>query len=244
MSDQLEQSPISDDDNNLVDSQEMEDLSEEQSKFLISLGWLEIVIQLSLSIYWRIYLETWPLRSRERELINYSNLISCGDNFGLGKPNMGQFGLRGSDPGCIRIFQVIITSLYHLLALTSFKFLPCRDQFYMQFFKSAFPDSDFSQLVETDDEDVMGANIQALIDMLSQKVLMYDLEHIKGDQIVAGNPEHCINLLQLAKEFSCMMKSNSNELGGNQMQGEDDEDEEGDSGVDYENQDDLNEMQQ
>ena len=157
---------------------------------------------------------------------------------------MGQFGLRGSDPGCIRIFQVIITSLYHLLALTSFKFLPCRDQFYMQFFKSAFPDSDFSQLVETDDEDVMGANIQALIDMLSQKVLMYDLEHIKGDQIVAGNPEHCINLLQLAKEFSCMMKSNSNELGGNQMQGEDNKDEEGDHGVDYENQDDLDEMQQ
>ena len=38
MSDQLEQSPISDDDNNLVDSQEMEDLSEEQSKCLIGLG--------------------------------------------------------------------------------------------------------------------------------------------------------------------------------------------------------------
>jgi len=56
-----------------------------------------------------------------------------------------------------------------------------RDQFYMQFFMSAFPDSDFSQLVETDDEDVMGDNIQALIDMLSQKILMYDLEHIKGD---------------------------------------------------------------
>jgi len=29
----------------------------------------------------------------------------------------------------------------------------------MQFFMSAFPDSDFSQLVETDDEEVMGANI-------------------------------------------------------------------------------------
>ena len=114
----------------------------------------------------------------------------------------------------------------------------------MQFFMSAFPDSDFSQLVETDDEEVMGANIQALIDMLSQKILMYDLEHIKGDQIVAGNPEHCINLLQLAKEISCMMNSNSNELDANQLQGEDDEDEEGDSGVDYENQDDLNEMQQ
>lgn len=114
----------------------------------------------------------------------------------------------------------------------------------MQFFMSAFPDSDFTQLVETDDEEVMGANIQALIDMLSQKILMYDLEHIKGDQIVAGNPEHCINLLQLAKEISCMMNSNSNELDANQLQGEDDEDEEGDSGVDYENQDDLNEMQQ
>ena len=38
MSDQLEQSPISDDDNNLVDSQEMEDLSEEQSKLSFCLG--------------------------------------------------------------------------------------------------------------------------------------------------------------------------------------------------------------
>ena len=34
MSDQLEQSPMSDEDNQLVDSGEMEDLSEEQSKFL------------------------------------------------------------------------------------------------------------------------------------------------------------------------------------------------------------------
>ena len=33
MSDQLEQSPMSDEDGQLVDSQEMEDLSEEQSKF-------------------------------------------------------------------------------------------------------------------------------------------------------------------------------------------------------------------
>ena len=32
MSDQLEQSPMSDEDGQLVDSQEMEDLSEEQSK--------------------------------------------------------------------------------------------------------------------------------------------------------------------------------------------------------------------
>ena len=102
---------------------------------------------------------------------------------------------------------------------------------------SAFPDSDFSKLVlNTDDEEVMGSNIQELIDMLSQKILMYDLEHIKGDQIVQGNPEHCINLLQLAKEISCMMNSNSNELDGNQLGGEDDDDdgfgEEGDSNED------------
>jgi len=29
----------------------------------------------------------------------------------------------------------------------------------MQFFMSAFPDSDFSELVETDDEEVMAGNI-------------------------------------------------------------------------------------
>ena len=51
----------------------------------------------------------------------------------------------------------------------------------MQFFMRAFPDCDFSQLVETDDEEEMAANIQALIDMLSQTILMYDLEHIKGE---------------------------------------------------------------
>ena len=45
----------------------------------------------------------------------------------------------------------------------------------------AFPDNDFSQLKETDDENEMAGNIQALIDMLSQNILMYDLEHIKGD---------------------------------------------------------------
>ena len=46
---------------------------------------------------------------------------------------------------------------------------------------SALPDGDFSHLVETDDKDVMGANIQALIVMLSQKTLMKDLDQIKGD---------------------------------------------------------------
>lgn len=87
----------------------------------------------------------------------------------------------------------------------------------------------------------MGANIQALIDMLSQKILMYDLEHIKGEQIVAGNPEHCINLLQLAKEISCMMNSNSNELDPNQMQDDEDDDSQPE---DIEGQADLFNMQQ
>jgi hypothetical protein len=53
----------------------------------------------------------------------------------------------------------------------------------------------------------MAMNIQALIDLLSQDILKYDLGHIRGDEIVAGNPEHCINLLQLAKEISSMMAS-------------------------------------
>ena len=52
-------------------------------------------------------------------------------------------------------------------------------------------------------------NIQTLIDLLSQEILRYDLSHIRGDQIVSGNPEHCINLLQLAKEISCMMNTNT-----------------------------------
>lgn len=116
-----------------------------------------------------------------------------------------------------------------------------RDQFYIQFFMSAFPDSDFSQLLETDDEEEMAANIQALIDMLSQNILMYDLEHIKGDQIVGGNPEHCINLLQLAKEISCMMNSNSNELDPNQIQGDEDDDYDDEEGA---RRADLDTMQQ
>lgn len=54
----------------------------------------------------------------------------------------------------------------------------------------------------------MAENIQALIDLLSEEILKYDLSHIKGEEIVNGNPEHCINLLQLAKEISLMMQTN------------------------------------
>ena len=80
------------------------------------------------------------------------------------------------------------------------------DQFYIQFFESAFPDIDFSSLEEAQTEEEMAENIQALIDLLSEEILKYDLSHIRGDEIVNGNPEHCINLLQLAKEISCMMQ--------------------------------------
>ena len=114
MSDQLEQSPISDDDNNLVDSQEMEDLSEEQSKWLVCLRWLEIVIQLSGIICWRIYLELALYDLVIDYLPIIQILISCGDNFGLGKPNMGQYGLRRTHTGCIRIFQVILFFSYSI----------------------------------------------------------------------------------------------------------------------------------
>ena len=60
----------------------------------------------------------------------------------------------------------------------------------------------------------MAENIQALIDLLSEEILKYDLSHIRGEEIVSGNPEHCINLLQLAKEISYMMqgKQESNSM--------------------------------
>ena len=70
-------------------------------------------------------------------------------------------------------------------------------------------------------------NIQTLIDLLSQEILRYDLSHIRGDQIVSGNPEHCINLLQLAKEISCMMHTNTDPAGneGSGVKGEDEDNE-------------------
>ena len=104
------------------------------------------------------------------------------------------------------------------------------DTFYIQFFQSAFPDFDFSALENTDDEEQMAANIQSLIDLLSSKILMYDLGHIQGEEIVNGNPEHCINLLQLVKEISGMMNTNSNvQASGHMYDDGDDQDENQDS---------------
>lgn len=65
----------------------------------------------------------------------------------------------------------------------------------------AYPDFDFSSLLEDEDESIepekMAEAIQALIDLLGQEILNYDMSHIKGDEIINGNPEHCINLLQI-----------------------------------------------
>ena len=43
----------------------------------------------------------------------------------------------------------------------------------------------------------MAEAIQALINLLGEEILMYDMSQIRGDEIVNGNPEHCINLLQI-----------------------------------------------
>lgn len=52
----------------------------------------------------------------------------------------------------------------------------------------------------------MAENIQTLVDLLSQKILNVDLEHIKGEEIVNGNPQHAINLLQLIYQLSMGME--------------------------------------
>lgn len=74
----------------------------------------------------------------------------------------------------------------------------------------------------------MAENIQALIDLLGEQILKYDLSHIRGEEIVSGNPEHCINLLQLVQEISMMLEAKGDEEGGQQSQndayGEEDDD--------------------
>ena len=78
--------------------------------------------------------------------------------------------------------------------------------FYIQCFQMAYPDFDFSSLLEDDEEnedpEKMAECIQALVDLLSQEILMTDMGHIRGDEIINGNPEHCINLLQILQQIS------------------------------------------
>ena len=62
------------------------------------------------------------------------------------------------------------------------------------------------------DPEKMAECIQTLIDLLSQEILNFDMSHIRGDEIVSGNADHCINLLQILQQISQV----------NLMQGDDD----------------------
>ena len=72
-------------------------------------------------------------------------------------------------------------------------------QFYIQCFQMAYPEINFYSLLEGDDDEQdpekMAKCIQAIVDLLSEEILKFDMNHIRGDEIVNGNPEHCINLL-------------------------------------------------
>ena len=101
------------------------------------------------------------------------------------------------------------------------------DEFYIQFFQAAFPEIDFSQLTAGQDVAEMAENIQALIDLLGEQILKYDLSHIMGVEIVNGNPEHCINLLQLVQEISVMIQSKTGGVPGMQQHEEHEEEDGG-----------------
>ena len=72
-------------------------------------------------------------------------------------------------------------------------------QFYIRCFQMAYPAFDFSSLLDetenSEQPEKMAECIQALIDLLSQEILMFDMSHIRGDEIINGNADHCINLL-------------------------------------------------
>ena len=54
-------------------------------------------------------------------------------------------------------------------------------------------------------EEEVAENIQFLIDFLGQQVLKVDLSALSGLEIVCGNPEHCIRLLQLIQDITVLM---------------------------------------
>lgn len=70
----------------------------------------------------------------------------------------------------------------------------------------AYPEINFYSLLEGDDVDEdpekMAKCIQAIVDLLSEEILKFDMNHIRGEEIVNGNPEHCINLLQILQQIS------------------------------------------
>ena len=71
------------------------------------------------------------------------------------------------------------------------------DAFFLQYFDAAFPDLDFTELQAGQTEEEVGENIQALIDLLSEEIMRTDLSHVSGMEIACGNPDHCLELLQI-----------------------------------------------
>lgn len=64
-------------------------------------------------------------------------------------------------------------------------------------FQSLLDEVEQNQTVEK-----TGECIQQLIDLLSEEILLFDLSHISGIDIVQGNADHCINLLQILQQIS------------------------------------------
>ena len=60
----------------------------------------------------------------------------------------------------------------------------------------------------------MADNIQDLIDFLGEQVLKVDLSALSGVEIVCGNPEHCIRLLQLIQDLTQLMTEEEDDLEG------------------------------
>jgi len=51
----------------------------------------------------------------------------------------------------------------------------------------------------------VGENIQALIDLLAEEITKQDLSHVSGLEIARGDPDHCLELLQIIHQLTVMM---------------------------------------
>ena len=85
------------------------------------------------------------------------------------------------------------------------------DTFYLQYFDAAFPDLDFSELQPGQTDEQVGDNIQALIDLLAEEITRQDLSHISGLEIACGDPDHCLELLQIMHQLTVMMAEEDEE---------------------------------
>ena len=82
------------------------------------------------------------------------------------------------------------------------------DTFFLQYFDAAFPDLDFSELQPGETDEQVGENIQALIDLLAEDIYKGRadvLRHISGLEIACGNPDHCLELIQLIHQLTQVM---------------------------------------